>query len=58
MEHGQARAGPTGAVYVSRSLWYASHPVYDPLKCVGYERWVRVVLKVRGLKSGEPQNDV
>ena len=45
--HGTAGAAATGAVYVSPSLWYASHPVYSSLKRVGTERWVQIVLKLR-----------
>lgn len=46
-EHGQARAGPDLAVYLSPSLWYASHPVYSPLKKIKDELWIQVVLKLR-----------
>eukprot|EP00931_Biecheleriopsis_adriatica_P086254 TRINITY_DN60965_c0_g1_i1.p1 TRINITY_DN60965_c0_g1~~TRINITY_DN60965_c0_g1_i1.p1 ORF type:complete len:428 (-),score=41.40 TRINITY_DN60965_c0_g1_i1:113-1396(-) len=45
--HGAAGAGPDGAIYVTPSLWYASHPVYSTLKRTGEDRWVQVALKIR-----------
>lgn len=45
--HGSLGAGAQGSVYLSPSLWYASHPVYSTLKKIGKDRWVQAVLKLR-----------
>lgn len=45
--HGQVGAGPDGSVYLTPSLWYASHPAYSPLMKIGEERWAQAVLKLR-----------
>lgn len=47
VEHGQCGADGDGAIYMTPSLWYASHPVYSPLKELGSERWAQAVLKLR-----------
>lgn len=47
VEHGQCGADEKGAIYLTPSLWYASHPVYAPLKQLGHERWAQAVLKLR-----------
>ena len=41
MAHGKAGAGTDGSVYLSPSLWYASHPVYSQLKKIGEEQAAR-----------------
>lgn len=46
VEHGQCGAGENGAIYLTPSLWYASHPVYSPLKKLGRERWAQAALKI------------
>eukprot|EP00929_Paragymnodinium_shiwhaense_P098536 TRINITY_DN60003_c0_g1_i1.p1 TRINITY_DN60003_c0_g1~~TRINITY_DN60003_c0_g1_i1.p1 ORF type:complete len:630 (+),score=52.08 TRINITY_DN60003_c0_g1_i1:58-1947(+) len=45
--HGAAGAGAEGSLYVSPSLWIASHPVYSQLKQIGEDRYIQLVLKIK-----------
>lgn len=47
MAHGNAGAGPDGAIYASPSLWLASHPVYSTLLKLTDDHWVQFAFKVR-----------
>ena len=47
MVHGNAGAGPDGAIYASPSLWLASHPVYSTFLQIALDHWVQFVFKVR-----------
>ena len=44
---GNGVAGKEGAIYVTPSLFYASHPVYSTLKKIRHERWIQIALKLR-----------